>query len=65
MTLLGKRLTAQGVYYGVLIALCVGLPIFAYGNIFNIAAYKTAGSLTTVISSGLIALIYKERGEAV
>jgi len=30
MTLLGKKLTGKGVFAGVLTALCVGLPIFAY-----------------------------------
>lgn len=55
MTLLGKKLTAKGVFAGVLTALCVGLPIFAYGNLAGIPAVKAAGSLTTVLSSGLIA----------
>lgn len=57
MTLLGKRLSANGVFAGVLIALCVGLPIFAYGNIAGVPALKTAGSLTTVLSSGLVAVL--------
>ena len=57
MTLLGKKLSAGGVFAGVLTALCVGLPIFAYGNIAGIPALKTAGSLTTVLSSGVVAVI--------
>ena len=57
MTLLGKRLSAGGVYAGVLTALCVGLPIFACGNLMDIPALKTIGSLTTVLSSGAVALI--------
>lgn len=57
MTLLGKKLEAKGVFYGVLASLCVGLPIFAYGNIFNDSMLKTIGSLTTVLMSGAIALI--------
>ena len=44
MTLLGKRLSAGGVYAGVLTALCVGLPIFACGNLMDIPALKTIGS---------------------
>ena len=51
MTLLGKKLTGKGVFTGVLTALCVGLPIFAYGNLAGIPAVKAAGSLTTVLSS--------------
>ena len=57
MTLLGKKLTGKGVFAGVLTALCVGLPIFAYGNLAGIPAVKAAGSLTTVLSSGLVAVI--------
>ena len=61
MTLLGKKLSAGGVFAGVLTALCVGLPIFAYGNIAGIPALKTAGSLTTVLSSGAVALIASKK----
>lgn len=57
MTLLGKKLTGKGVFAGVLTALCVGLPIFAYGNLAGIPAVKAAGSLTTVLSSGLVAVV--------
>lgn len=61
MTLLGKKLSASGVFVGVLAALCIGLPIFAYGNIANIPALKTAGSLTTVLSSGIVALVASQK----
>lgn len=61
MTLLGKKLSAGGVFAGVLTALCVGLPIFAYGNIAGIPALKTAGSLTTVLSSGVVAVIVSRK----
>lgn len=55
-TLKGARLKAQGVVSGIICALVIGLPIFAYGNINGIAIYKTIGSLTTVILSGAVAL---------
>jgi Na+/proline symporter len=61
LTLLGKKLTANGVFTGVLASLTIGLPIFAYGNIANIAAAKTAGSLITVLTSGGVALIAAKR----
>lgn len=57
MTLLGRKLTSNGVFVGVLTALCVGLPIFAYGNLAGIPAVKAAGSLITVLSSGIVAAI--------
>ena len=55
-TLKGIKLTPQGVVAGIIAALIIGLPIFGYGNIQGIAAYKTAGSLLTVILSGAVAL---------
>jgi Na+/proline symporter len=57
LTLKGVRLRAEGVTAGIICALVIGLPIFAYGNINGIALYKTIGSLTTVILSGAVALI--------
>lgn len=68
LTLKGVRLKANGIVAGIVTALIVGLPVFGYGNITGLAAFKTAGSLITVLSSGLIALIVsnvsgrKERG---
>lgn len=55
-TLKGIKLTPPGVVAGIISALIIGLPIFGYGNIQGIAAYKTAGSLLTVILSGAVAL---------
>ena len=55
-TLKGIKLTPQGVVAGIIAALIIGLPIFGYGNIQGIAAYKTACSLLTVILSGAVAL---------
>jgi Na+/proline symporter len=64
-TLKGVKLRAEGVTAGIICALIIGLPIFAYGNINGIALYKTIGSLTTVILSGAVALIVSRlRGAA-
>ena len=57
LTLMNIKLKASGVVSGIISALVVGLPIFAYGNIYGIATYKTAGSLITVLSAGIVALI--------
>lgn len=56
LTLTHKRLTGKGVIAGVLTALLAGLPIFAYGTLNNISAYKTIGSLFTVLSAGIVAV---------
>ncbi len=62
-TLRGVKLKGKGIVVGIISALIIGLPIFAYGNINGIAVYKTAGSLITVFLSGIIALaISRKRG---
>ncbi|MCR5788635.1 MAG: hypothetical protein K6G83_01990 [Lachnospiraceae bacterium] len=62
-TLKGVKLASNGVIAGIVSAILIGLPIFAYGNINGIAIYKTIGSLTTVLLSGIVALaISRKRG---
>ena len=56
MTLKRVRLNAKGIITGVVAALAVGLPVFAYGSVLNSGPYKTLGSLLTVLLSGIIAL---------
>lgn len=55
-TLKGVKLAPRGIVAGIASALVIGLPVFGYGNIKGIAAYKTAGSLLTVVLSGAVAL---------
>lgn len=62
LTLLDKKLSAKGVYAGVMASLCVGLPIFAAGNIMNLPTWKTVGSLLTVCVSGIVALTITRKG---
>lgn len=57
LTLSNKRLTENGVFFGVLVSLCVGLPVFAYGTLKGIAMYKTVGSLMALLLSAIIAVI--------
>ena len=60
-TLKGVKLKPEGVVIGVISAILIGLPIFAYGNINGIAVYKTAGSLLTVLLSGGMALLMSRK----
>lgn len=62
MTLQGVRLRAGGITAGVITALCLGLPVFACGALFNNAVYKTIGSLLTVLSSGIVAFLISRQG---
>ncbi len=61
LTLMGKDLKAKAVAIGIIIALLAGLPIFAYGNIMGIAVFKTAGSLITVLTSGILAVVLSRK----
>ena len=61
ITLKGIPLKADGIIAGVIIALCLGLPVFACGVLFNHAVYKTIGSLLTVLSSGIAAFLISRR----
>lgn len=61
LSLKDKKLTSKGVFIGVLCSMIIGLPIFAYGSLANIAIYKTIGSLLTVTLSGTVALILSKR----
>ena len=57
LTLLGKKLTANAVFAGVLAALVVGLPLFAYGTLKGISACKTIGCLATLGCAALGCLL--------
>lgn len=57
LTLKGVKLSGTGVVAGIISALVVGLPVFAYGTICNLSAYKTAGSLLTVLLAGIVAIL--------
>lgn len=56
------RLRESGVFYGVLASLFVGFPIFAYGNLFDVTSLKVIGSLSTILLSGVVAVIVTKLG---
>lgn len=57
LTLMKIRMTSMGVVAGIITSFVVGLPIFAYGTVLNSGAYKTLGSLLTVLLSGIVGII--------
>lgn len=65
LTLKGKKLSADGVFYGVIASLAIGVPVYAVGAVFNIAIIKTVGSLLAALLSGTVALIITKRKEVV
>lgn len=56
LTLMEQRVNEAGIFYGVLVAVLIGLPIFAYGNFNANPTWIVIGSLTTVLTP-LVALI--------
>lgn len=57
LTLKGVKFTPKGIQCGVVAALAVGLPIFAYGTVLNSGPYKTLGSLATVLLGGIVGMM--------
>lgn len=60
-TLRGVKLSSKGIVAGIISALIIGLPIFAYGNIRGFAIYKTVGSLITVLLAGIVAFLLSKK----
>lgn len=63
LTLTRKRLPAEaGIFYGILLALTIGLPIFIYASFTpDAASLKTVGSILTISISSLLALAWPAR----
>ena len=58
LTLFGKRLAPTGVWVGVVLSVSVGLPVFSFGSIADIAEIKVLGSVLALGISGAFAIIY-------
>jgi Na+/proline symporter len=58
LSLTNLRLSERGVFWGILAAFCLGLPVFAWGNFQKLPEIALIGSLTTVLLSGACALFW-------
>jgi len=58
----GIKMSEKGLYYGLLTSMCIGLPIFAIANLTGNVPAIVFGSLFTILASGLIAVLWKEKG---
>lgn len=56
--LLTDKMEEKGVFYGILVSFVLGLPIFVYGNFMDKTGFIVAGSLITVLTSGLITYLW-------
>jgi Na+/proline symporter len=57
----GYKMSESGLFYGIIASLCIGLPIFAIGNLNGIVPMIVTGSLLTIGLSGAIAMLKKDR----
>jgi len=54
ISLLSNKVHEAGMFWGITMALIIGLPVFAYGNFFGHTAWAIAGSLLTIGLSGIL-----------
>jgi Na+/proline symporter len=52
-----KEVSEKGVFWGILLAIAIGLPVFAYGNLNGITPMIWGGSLLTIFLSGGITIL--------
>lgn len=60
MTLLGYEFKANGVFYGVLVALVIGVPTFVYAKVNEILWLNISASIFTLVISVIIAMLHKK-----
>ena len=63
LTIIKGKLSEQGMFYGICLALFVGAPLMAYGNFGVGVDYKVAGAVFTVLSSGIVAWLWTIYGK--
>lgn len=56
-TLLSEKVSEKGMFYGIITSFVVGLPIFAYGNFNKLTPWIVAGSLLSLLLSGVIVTV--------
>jgi len=56
----GIRMSERGLFYGLLTSMLIGLPVFAIGNFTGNTVLIVAGSLFTIIASGVTSIMIKD-----
>ena len=62
ITLLRKNIPEPAVFFGILCAILIGLPLFAWGNFNGLVLWKVIGALLTVGISGVAVSVGLLRG---
>ena len=57
ITLLSDRVNEKGVFWGILMSISFGLPMFAYAKFTGNVPWIVIGSLFTVLCSGIVTLV--------
>ena len=63
LTLAGHRFNQKGMCYGILLAICVGLPVFAAGTFLGADEYKTIGCLTATLTGVAVAALWGPKND--
>lgn len=63
LTLSGVKLSARGIYIGVIAAMVVGLPTFAFGVFYEVTICRILGCIITPILTGVMAFGIDRRGK--
>jgi Na+/proline symporter len=61
LTINKVKLSEKGVFYGMILSLFLGLPIFAYGNLNSLVPYIVGGSLFTVLTPGILGYLLPKK----
>jgi Na+/proline symporter len=64
LSLYQKQLSEAGVFWGVLVSFCVGIPIFIYANIINEPIWIVGSSVLIVVISTLFTLFWPSKSSS-
>lgn len=59
----GRKMTESGLFWGIVVSLAIGLPMFALGKLGGSTGWTLAGSLFTILASGIISRILPNQGK--
>jgi Na+/proline symporter len=62
LTIIYKKLSERGMFYGILTSLCFGVPLFAVAGFNGLTDLKVFASLFTVLASGIIVILFTKYG---
>lgn len=57
----GYKMSERGMFYGIMTSICVGLPVFAVGNLYGWVPMIVAGSLLSIGASGIMSRVMKDK----